>query len=256
MKTVILLFCFLHFCSSGRAESTSFVVGVEDLSYYPLFDFGRGGESYTKELLDEFGRQYDYKLTYLPLPIKRFDRWLLDDQIDFKYPDNARWYPNNKAPESFIFSNSTVRLVAGTITPVTKEYTRKNLKVLGTLLGFYPTQWVDQIKNKEVTLFESSSTLVLLQQVLRGQVDGVDIEPSVVAHYLSVIGKPGALQINKNFSYEVYDYFLSTIKHQNVIEEFNQFLVKNKAFIEKLRKKYNIFDHRPYEAKSAQKSPN
>ena len=232
---------------TSNCLAKDFIVGVEDVSYYPLFDFGRGGESYAKELIDEFGRQYNYNFIYLPLPIKRFSRWLIEEQIDFKYPDNEMWNVSKSEQMPFIYSDSTIRLVAGTITPVGKKIKEGELKVLGTLLGFYPTQWINEIRSKEVKLYESSSTLVLLQNVLRGQVDAIDIEPTVVLHHLKILGKPNALELNTNFSYVVYDYYLSTIKHKGVILQLNQFLKDNKTFLSYLRTKYDVFDYKPYE---------
>jgi len=253
LKYLGKIFCLLALINSYATYAKTYVIGVEDVPYYPLYDFRNGNASYTSDLFNEFGRQYNHEFEFLPLPIKRFSMWLLEEQIDFKYPDNVRWNDNlfidNKHvnTDTFIYSESTIKLVAGTITPVGKHIDRNNLKVLGTLLGFYPTQWIKQIENKKVVLYESSSTLVLLQQVLRGQVDGIDIEPSVVNHHLKLLGKPNALAINRNFTYEVYDYYLSTIKHEKVIKQFNQFLKDNQQFLKILREKYQIIDHRPYE---------
>lgn len=243
LKIILALFAFTL---SFQSVCKNYVIGVEDIAYYPLFDFQKGGDSYTKALFDEFARQSGHTFTYLPLPIKRFNEWLLEDNIDFKYPDNARWYSNRIPSHSLYFSDSTIRLVAGTLTAVDRNLTEKDLKVIGTLLGFYPTQWIDQIKSKQVHLYENSSTLMLIQQVLRGQVDGIDLEPSVVEHHLKLLGKPGFLAVNKNLTYEVYDFFLSTIKHQDVILEFNKFLKGNQPFLAELRRKYGIIDYRPY----------
>lgn len=236
---------------SSIASAKDFVVGVEDVSYYPLYDFSNGRGGYTQALLDEFGRQYGHTFTYLPLPIKRFSKWLIEHQIDFKYPDNVRWNPEGRVYDSFVYSEPTVRLVAGTLTLPQSELTPDKLRVLGTLLGFYPTQWIDKIKSGQVKLYEHSSTLVLIQQALRGHVDGIDIEPSVVNHHLKLLGKPGGLKVNKKFTYEVYDYYLSTIRHKDVILQFNEFLRNNKTFVAELQKKFEIIDPTPYENKKA-----
>ncbi|MDC2888064.1 hypothetical protein [Psychrosphaera algicola] len=241
-----ILLAFLALTLPFQCDSRNFVIGVEDIAYYPLFDFQKDGDSYTKALFTEFGKQSGHTFTYLPLPIKRFNKWLIEDNIDFKYPDNERWNPSGQQVDSFIYSDSTIRLVAGTLTAVDRNLTEKDVKVLGTLLGFYPTQWIEQIKSKQVQLYENSSTLMLLQQVLRGQVDGIDLEPSVVQYHLKKLGKPGALVVNKNLTYEVYDFYLSTIKHQDIIVEFNQFLKDNQPLLAELRRKFEIVDHRPY----------
>lgn len=238
----ISLFIFVSTSSVGR----DFVVGVEDVAYYPLYDFRNKNDSYTKALLDEFGRQAGHTFTYLPLPIKRFNTWLIEDQIDFKYPDNERWNPDGQLLHSFIYSDSTIKLVAGTLTSVERDLKQRDFKVIGTLLGFHPTQWIDQIRSKQVHLYENSSTLMLIQQVLRGQVDGIDIEQSVVNYHLKQLNKPNAIALNKRFTYEVYDYYLSTIKHKDVILEFNAFLRDNQPFLEQLRIRFEIVDYRPF----------
>jgi DNA-binding transcriptional ArsR family regulator len=94
--------------------------------------------------------------------------------------------------------------------------------------------------------------MILIQQMLRGDIDGIDIEPSVVNHHLDKLGKRGLIQIDKRFTFEVYAYYLSTIKHGPVIIQFNQFLKDNNVWLEQLRKKFKIVDHRPY---LKQKSP-
>lgn len=241
--------------SSFSPAAQEFVVGVEDISYYPLYDFPSGRGGYTKDLLDEFGRQYGHKFVYLPLPIKRFSRWLIEHQIDFKYPDNVRWNPDGKVYKDFVYSDATISLVAGTMTLSEKYHSREQIKVLGTLLGFHPTQWINEIKAGDVKLYEHSSTLVLIQQVLRGHVDGIDLEPSVVNYHLKLLGKNEALTVNKNMSYEVYNYYLSTIRHKDVIAQFNEFLRRNQGYLKKLRAKYQIIDISPYTKKPAISGP-
>jgi len=231
-----------------KASSKEFIIGVEDVSYFPLFDFKTDRNTFSRELLDTFAISKGYKFTYLPLPIKRFERWLIEKKIDFKYPDNARWYPDQAIRKNFKFSDSTIKLVAGTT--VLRSFLEKKqtkFKSIGTLWGFYPTTWIKQIKNSEVTLFEDTSTTILVRQLLNKGVDGIDIEPSVINHYLKQLGASlESVLIDTRYRYDVYDYHLSTIKHAKEINEFNQFLQSNKKLIKELIKKYEIIDHRPY----------
>lgn len=246
MRTLLNITVFCLCFASLATKAKEYVVGVEDVSYYPLFDFRNSKTSYTKELLDEFGRQYGHKFIYLPLPIKRFSRWLIEEQIDFKYPDNVRWEDGSVDNSSFIYSEATITLVAGTLTLKDGKISPNNVRVVGTLLGFYPTHWVDLIKQNKVTLYEDPSTMVLIRQMLRGHVDAIDLEPSVVNHHLSLLGKPGLITLNRDFDYEVYSYYLSTIKHADVIKQFNEFLRDNQEYLKKLRSKFNIVDYTPY----------
>ncbi len=242
------IFGFLIQLHLQNTQAQEFIIGVEDIAYYPLFDFNSNRKTHTTELLDKFAASKGYKFIYLPLPIKRFDKWLFEERIDFKYPDNSRWYPDPSLREKFTFSRSTIKLIAGTT--VLKSFLKKNkseFKSLGTLLGFYPTNWIEQIKNGQVELLEDSSTKILVQQLINGYVDGINIEPSVIQHYLRELGKLSEIAIlDKRYKYDVYDFHFSTIKHPEIIKEFDTFLNSNNIFLEELNAKYNIIDHEPY----------
>ena len=231
------------------SKRLEFVVGVEDVAYFPLFDFFTGSPTFTTELLDEFAAQNNYKFIYYPMPVKRFGMWLFEKDIDLKFPDNSRWNESEEiaklAEDKLTYSDTVLNLVAGTITVDPSVDETEDIKVLGTLLGFFPTLWIEHISNNSVKLYETSSTLMLLQQLVRGQLDAVNLEPNVVNHYLEKLNKP-RVTINKNFKYEIYSYHLSTRQHPRVIAQFNEFLKNNKSFVEGLKRKYKILDPEEY----------
>ena len=242
----------LYSSSKNNADANNeleLVVGVEDVAYFPLFDFFTGSPTFTTELLDEFASQNNYKFIYYPMPVKRFGMWLFEKDIDLKFPDNSRWNEseeiNKLAKDKLTYSDTVLDLVAGTITVDPSVDDTQDIKVLGTLLGFFPTLWIEHISNNSVKLYETSSTLMLLQQLVRGQLDAVNLEPNVVNHYLRKLNKP-KVTINKNFKYEIYSYHLSTRQHPRVIAQFNEFLKNNKSFVEGLKKKYQILDPEEY----------
>lgn len=90
-----ILYCiYLYFLGLGLSEvaqANTFVIGVEDISYYPYFDFISGNTSFVKALFEQFANDNGYQISYLPLPIKQFRKWLHEENIDFKFPDNTRW---------------------------------------------------------------------------------------------------------------------------------------------------------------------
>jgi len=247
-KNHYLIYCLLSLSVFSNLQAKEFIIGVEDVSYYPLYEFKSSRNTHTRELLDTFAASKGYKFTYLPLPIKRFQSWLIEDKIDLKYPDNSRWYADEKITNKFTFSKSAIKLVAGT--SVLKSSLKKNsseFKSIGTLLGFYPTHWIEQIQSGQVELYEDVSTKILVQQLVAGHIDGIDIEPSVIHYYLEELGKPSDTSIiDRRYEYDVYDFHFSTIKHPEIIQEFNEFLRKNKALLDQLNKKYKIMDYKPY----------
>lgn len=230
-------------------EVKEFIIGVEDVAYFPLFDFLNEQPTFTTELFDAFAAEYGYKFTYYPMPVKRFGMWLFEKDIDLKFPDNSRWNENEMvsrlAENKLVYSKPVIDLVAGTITVDPDLSDRNSVQVLGTLLGFFPTLWMDDISEGQVTLYESSSTMMLIQQLIRGQLDAINLEPNVVNYYLKKLNKP-TISINKNFKYEVYSYHLSSIKYPKVVKEFDAFLEANKEFVVQLRQKYDLLDHTVY----------
>jgi hypothetical protein len=244
---ILILFLTTISCLQGL-QAQEFIIGVEDISYYPLFEFKSNRQTHSRELLDSFAASKGHKFTYLPLPIKRFEKWLFEDEIDFKYPDNPRWYADDSTSKELTFSQSSVWLIAGTsVLKSSLNKKKSELKSVGTLLGFYPTTWIDEIKSGQIKLYEDASTKMLVQQLIMGHIDSIDIEPSVINYYLEELGKPSdTVVIDRSYKYDIYGFHLSTLKHPNIIKDFDDFLKKNKTLLQQLNKKYNITDYRPY----------
>jgi polar amino acid transport system substrate-binding protein len=246
----LLIICFFNSLLTvsvfAMSMSKTLVVGVEDLDYYPLFDFKNNRATYTKELLDEFASQHNYQIQYVSLPVKRFSLWLLENDIDVKFPDNPRWnqvkHSSKKQFKNLVYSEPALYLAAGTITKTDTTVSKKSdIKLLGTMLGFQPTKWVEEIKEKKVKLYESSSTLSLIRQLVAGQLDGLDIDPSVVTYYAKRINAGSDVALNLKLPYDIYSYHLSTISRPDIIKDFNVFLQNNAPFINELKAKYNIY---------------
>lgn len=240
-RLMVLIFYFCFF----SVKATTFTVGVQAVSYCPLYDFPNN--SHSKELLDAFANSKGYKFNYLALPIKRTNYWYEENAIDFKYPDSTRWSSGRSVYAKLKFSDPVVKLIAGTIVRnenIGKK--RRQIKTLGTVFGFHATMWLDLIANGNTQLVESPSPLNIVKQVLYGHVDATNLEPSVVDYNLKLLGREGELIVDKTLPYEVYTYQLSTIKYENILIEFNQFLKENQELLEALRKKYHITDTSEY----------
>ena len=245
-------------------KKDTYIIGVEDVAYYPLFDFINSDDTFTTELFSKFSIEYGYNFKFYPMPVKRFGMWLFEQDIDLKFPDNVRWNESNEEnvlSKQVKYSEPVLHLVAGTLTSDPNVQSKADVKVMGTLLGFYPTKWIDEINQGTVTLYESSSTLMLIQQLIKGQLDAINLEPSVVSHYISKLNKENkhtdnqlSVKVNTNFDYDVYSYHLSSLKHPYLIADFDKFLSENEALINALRRKYKIVDHTPYVAEINKKA--
>lgn len=74
-----------------------------------------------------------------------------------------------------------------------------------------------------------------------GRIDGAYINIAVARHQLKTqLKQTGALVFDPDLPYIQSNYYLSTIKFPNVVEEFNGFLMKEAKQINDLKKKYGI----------------
>lgn len=234
----------LLFANINLAISQEFIIGVEEVSYYPLYDFSAAGTnkpSFSKDLLTTFFEQHDYSYRFIALPIKRFNKWYIENSIDFKFPDNMRWRDGEQHKLNITFSQPVVKLMAGTyVLKSNAKFERDKIEKLATILGFVPTLWLDKIESGELQLIEDSTPFGIVKHILHGNVEATNIDANVIRYNLKLLGKPNAIVLNTNIKHEVFSYHLSSIKHPEVIEQFNSFLQKNSALLQQLKQKYDI----------------
>jgi hypothetical protein len=248
-KTVTYLLCFgtITFGHIANSRAEELVIGVEDIAYYPYFDFTSEKMTFSKTVLNKFAEDNGLQIRYLPLPIKRFSKWLFDDDIDFKFPDNRRWQDqrNTKKVEIY-FSENVVYMTAGTVI-LDKHKDKKEdfFKSIGTITGFHPILWLNQIEQGKVRIIEDTSPKVLVNQLTHNIVDGLDIDLAVANHHLRELALSDKLTISPNTQKQVFSYQLSTTKHPAVIKQFNQWLIANKGFVSEVKKSYGILQVEP-----------
>lgn len=229
------------------SSAQEFIIGVEDVDYYPLFDFSESsvnGRGFSKELLATFFEHQGYQHKFLPLPIKRFDKWFIEEGIDFKFPDNARWRTGESKKLKIIYSRSVVGLTAGTyVLKKNKHLKREQVSSLVSIFGFYPTLWYDRIKAKKLKFVEEHTPFGVVKHLLHGNMDATNIDANVIAYNLRQQNLPlDTIVLNANIHNETYTYHLSSIKYPKVIKQFNEFLLTHESLVKSLKKKYNITD--------------
>jgi polar amino acid transport system substrate-binding protein len=222
-------------------QAKNLVIGVEDIAYYPYFDYTGNETSLSKAILDKFAAEQGYTLSYVALPIKQFSKWLYENDIDFKYPDNERWHPAIKDHDAEYFSDAIFYLRAGTVVLLQdKDRPKAFFKSLGMISGFEPTLWKAEIASGEVNILDDASTKVLIKHLVNGLVDGVDMDIAVANYYLKSLGIKQQLAYSSVLSQEIFSHQLSTIKYPEIIQQFNQWLAHNREFLEASLHKFHI----------------
>lgn len=240
--------CLILSCNVFAAE---FVLGVESSAYYPHFDFQRDAPGLTRDLFDRFAADEGHHIVYLPLPIKRFSLWLFEENIDFKYPDNVRWQPLLHTHNIKVYFSHDVISLISSISVLEKNRHKGPdfIRHLGTITGFQNTLWMSRIRSGQVKLVEDPSPTVLVNQLLHGIVDGLDIDYSVIQHQLVKLNSEEKVVRSPSLPQQQYAFQLSTLKHPDIILQFNKWLKRNQPFIRELREKYGIppvYPHTPH----------
>lgn len=233
----------LGFMHAGLAQQV-FTVGVEDLEYYPQYSH-RGDQylGFGRELLDAFAKSRGYRFEYKILPLNRlFREHLKGKSLDFQYPDNAYWEAQLRTGVTVYYSHPVMPFIDGVLVhPDNKGRGVGHLKMLGTMTGFTPWNYLDAIKKQEVTVFENDSFISLLKQAMLKRVDGAYINIEVARYQLrEVLHQPDALVFDPDLPHTKDFYYLSSTRHPQVIREFNEFLAREQNLYEQIRKKLGI----------------
>jgi ABC-type amino acid transport substrate-binding protein len=235
---------FIFFTLNAYA-TTTYTIGVEAIDYSPIFSSTigpRNYEGYTRDVLDRFAKSEGIEFRYIPLPIKRFVNVYQLGQLDFAFPDNPQWEKEKKFKAQVIYSRPVIDFQdAIFVLPERLGMGVRNLKVLGTLLGFSVWKFNDMIKAGNMTLESASTPESLINMALLGRVDAINLAKQVVYYYLKKMNRANGLVIDPELlPIKDSHYYLSTIKHPRVIKRFNLFLKKDEVYLSKLRKKYGL----------------
>ncbi len=238
----------LCWCSSGvlAAGTTKVRVGVEQIDYYPHFDFSSATpRGYFYELMQLFAKETGIELQFVPLPVKRLYQEA-EDSVDLVYPDNPRWQKYMVVNLQKHFSNP-VEMNLGTtmVLAAKRDITLPRFRSLAIIHGFTPTRWIElqgQNRYKFVEVADVDSALGL---VLKGRVDGALVEYHVAQDFMAKHQLQGTLVVGSQLPYTEFPFLLSSYNRPDLINAFNQFLEKHAAQVAQLQRKYHLFQELP-----------
>ena len=119
---------------------------------------------------------------------------------------------------------------------------REDIKRLGTRTGFAPSLWLDKVNNKEIQVLSDTAVLSVIKMATHGLVDVINLDYSVVNYHLNNLNQNKKLLMSKKLPHQKISFYLSTIKHKEVILKFNQYLIDNQKFVTDLKRKYQIIE--------------
>ncbi len=242
MKKIFMIAAMVMFMQPAVSNAQNFVVGVEDVDYYPLYSSEGGYKGIAKEILDKFAKEKGYTFEYKPYPITRLTKSFVEGEMDFKFPDNKYWAKDLKAGKGIKYSAAVLNYIDGVM--IKKENVGKDvssIKTLGTVRGFTAWEFLGLEKEGKVEIKGSSSLGSLVKQLANDRIDGMYFNVDVANYYLSnKTDQAGNIVFNDGLPHTKSFYHLSTIKHSNVLEELNSFLQSNQDWINKKKSEYKI----------------
>lgn len=231
--------------ASPSFAATRYVIGVEDISYLPYYTTdGKEYSGFARDLLDGFAKEAGIEFEYNPLPINNlFGKFLApNSKLDFKFPDNETWAQDLKKGSKLIYSNAVVEYTDGVmVTPARHGKGKDHIKKLATFRGFTAWDFLGDIKSRKIEIKENDSMTGLLQQTIKGFVDGAYVNISVARYILRHnLKKESELLFDEGLPHTRSSYKLSTIKHPDIVKKFNEYVEKNKTNTLLLKQKWGI----------------
>lgn len=241
------LFSSFFLALSLCAFQKQYVIGVQDFPEYLPYSkyYDDDYQGFNRELLDAFAKDAGLAFKYEAAPVKRLFQMFVLGKVDFKYPDNAYWSAQQKKGVSIIYSDPVVHYIDGVIV-LNKNKGRglEKLKVLGTIRGFTPFTYLEDIKSGKITLHENSNYMGLLRMIYKNRVDGAYTNVAVSKYYFEndIIEEndKSALVFDPDLPHTKSTRHFSTIKHPKIIRKFNRWMTEKKPFVEALKKKHRV----------------
>ena len=230
-------------CWTSEAKAERYVVGVEAIDYLPYYaGAGKSYDGMARDLFDAYAADRGHVIDYRPLPITRLFRELLDGLVDAKFPDNDYWQADLKAGKAVVYSDPVFAYTDGVLVlPGNKGHGANAIRSLGTVRGFTAFEWLDRIKAGQVKLEENPSFPGLMFQAANKRIDGAYANVAVANYALEHdLKTPGALVLDPDLPHTSSSYRLSSVKHPEMITDFNGWLKEKPEVLSRIKKKWGV----------------
>lgn len=242
------LWCLLWvLCSySALTQAGNYVIGIEEIDYYPHYDFSRGQKrGYFVDLMKLFENHSGHTFKFEPLPVKRLYHSSTSG-IDLIYPDNPKWQQYLEAGVEKHYSDPVIYTLGSTLVRPEQQHIHLNqFRTLAVIHGFAPTKWLALQSRYNYRIVDVPDVASALGLVLKGRLDGANIEYNVAQHYLRGIQQQDKLVIGEFLPFTQLPFLISTAKYPELIQEFNLFLQEKAAEVAALKRLYQLQEQRP-----------
>lgn len=242
MLMVVLL--FTSTISSSLASADTYIVGAQDIEYYPYYNFSSAHEKGLGwAILEAFSKQSGHRFVYLSMPVKRLQIEMKKGNVDFVFPDNPRWSAEINHSINKVYSEPLAETFAVTLVKTANRGKGiTHVTQLATPNGFSPVKWKRQIRNGAVKVTSVNSVYDGLRRLQNNEVDALDVEYYAAKNVTRRFPQIGPFTTDLTLPHNVVSFSLSTLKHREIIAELNAFLLSESDSINEIKAKYGIED--------------
>lgn len=245
MLSIIIPTISLGYNIKGKSQKI-FIVGVEQTNKEPISYINSDGDyqGIYREFLDKFAKDHNYHFIYKPMKLNNLFTSLYDRTIDFKFPDNPVWRSADKRAHRILYTHKIHFYLEGLyVKPENIDRTIDSINSVGLITDVVLWSLHHYLEVNSIKIRRANNCLALVQQVLVGELDAMVCEHFLVKYALKTLEMPqDSLVFNVNLPFVDDYYSLSTIMHQDVIEQFNIWFAKNTNFLKTLYSKHGFYD--------------
>ncbi|ALN17124.1 substrate-binding periplasmic protein [Ectopseudomonas mendocina] len=239
-STLLLSLCLFVLPAVAQEEIR---IGVELQPYQPYSDVEDGEyRGYARDLLDAFAAESGYRFVYTPLPVRRLLSDFLSGRVDLKFPDHPQWNADQKDGHTVHYSHPAAPYVDGILVkPQHLGQGLQRIELLGTQNGFTPWPYLPEIRAGRIRLIQANQIESLLRMASSDRVDAVYLNPKVVDYQLRQMRMTAdSLVFDPELPHVEDHYYLSSIRHPQLIEAFNRFLEERADQVAAIRLRHGL----------------
>lgn len=238
----VLLSIFLF--AAINAPTNALVLGVEITNYSPYFYLNdeKKYQGAARDIFDLFSEVSQLKVSYDPMPVPRLFNEFVKGNVDLKFPDNPLWSASLQNEVKVHYSdavfniNESLLILKQDNTEIKKE----DIKKVGTILGFSTPGIAQPVADKEFETISTKSVEQLIHMLVSNRVQAVYFNESVALGLVKKMYPKKQLSTHSQYPPFQYAYLLSSIKHPELITQFNQFLNNHADQVAKIRQLYGL----------------
>lgn len=236
------LMCISH--TSQAINKSSIKIGVEVTDYSPYFylDAQSNYQGAAREIIDLFAQHQEVLLNYDAMPVPRLFREFVKGQIDLKFPDNPLWSASLNSDVKVFYSQPVFKIKESLLVlkQAGEEVAKSNITKVGTILGFSVPGIAQAVANNELETVKTQEVEQLIHMLMSNRVDAVYFNESVALSISKKMYPNKVLSTHSQYPAFQYAYHLSSIKHPELIEAFNSFLISHAKQVDEIISRHGL----------------